>query len=322
MIVVHRAHPSEFMPDPAQPRVHFDRDVIESRGRSIQNDGQQQPLKVRPAPPDAPRGVRWMLIDGEVRWRGAVASGIESLEFIVEDGLSPEQIFDKQLAANIEHEGFTLGEICRAIARYKDEFGRTHQYLADNQFYRFAKGSERWVGDRYRAWNAADAATRRLMDEYDGILTHVEIINTARTGTLREKLIALVRGGATVDDLRAEIALHQIERPRSPENRPAPNRPPVAVSSGVATGYGDAKPLVVAPSVDEGDFFEWPDEPDFDAQAMSTVLKSAEGSIQSFKRHLATFERRADNTPLVRQAFITRLEKMADECRSLCEQLR
>src|SRR5688572_24177243 len=52
----------EVVPDPEQPRQHFDREAMERLKRAIQEVGQLQPIRVRRV------GDQWMIVDGQRRW--------------------------------------------------------------------------------------------------------------------------------------------------------------------------------------------------------------------------------------------------------------
>src|SRR5688572_8574175 len=52
----------EVVPDPEQPRQHFDREAMERLKRAIQEVGQLQPIRVRRV------GEQWMIVDGQRRW--------------------------------------------------------------------------------------------------------------------------------------------------------------------------------------------------------------------------------------------------------------
>jgi ParB/RepB/Spo0J family partition protein len=71
--------------NPLNPRQHFNQDDLASLGSSLKA-GQLQPLKVRPA------GDRFVLIDGERRWRAAQIVSIESLICSVEQMTDAETV--------------------------------------------------------------------------------------------------------------------------------------------------------------------------------------------------------------------------------------
>jgi ParB family chromosome partitioning protein len=83
--------------DENQPRRDFDDDELTALAGSLRDHGQTDPVKVRW---DATRD-RWILIDGERRWRAAQRMGIKSLSAIVEARpLSSDRILEVQLIEN------------------------------------------------------------------------------------------------------------------------------------------------------------------------------------------------------------------------------
>jgi len=59
-------------PDPKQPRKHFDEESLADLGRTLRMV-QVQPIVVRR------EGSGWVLVDGERRWRAALAEGLPTL---------------------------------------------------------------------------------------------------------------------------------------------------------------------------------------------------------------------------------------------------
>jgi ParB family chromosome partitioning protein len=83
--------------DENQPRRDFDDDELADLAASLSDHGQTDPVKVRW---DAPRD-RWVIIDGERRWRAAQRAGIKTLSAIVESRpLSPDRVLEYQLIEN------------------------------------------------------------------------------------------------------------------------------------------------------------------------------------------------------------------------------
>lgn len=71
------------LPDPEQPRRHFDAAALAGLAASMAAQGQLQPVLLRPDP--AARG-RWVLVAGERRWRAARDLGWTTLLAIETDG--------------------------------------------------------------------------------------------------------------------------------------------------------------------------------------------------------------------------------------------
>ena len=108
-----------------QPRVHFDDEALHELSDSIKAQGVVQPIVVRPI-----AAGRYEIIAGERRWRASQLAGLQQIPAVIKD------IDDKTTAAvslieNIQREDLNPIEESRALQRLIDEFGLTHQEVAD-----------------------------------------------------------------------------------------------------------------------------------------------------------------------------------------------
>lgn len=108
-----------------QPRVHFDEEALQELADSITAQGVVQPIVVRPI-----AGGRYEIIAGERRWRATQLAGLQKIPAVIKD------IDDKTTAAvslieNIQREDLNPIEESRALQRLIDEFGLTHQEVAE-----------------------------------------------------------------------------------------------------------------------------------------------------------------------------------------------
>jgi ParB family chromosome partitioning protein len=111
-------------PSPYQPRQTFDDEAIEALGASIRAAGLMQPVVVRP------HGTGFQLIVGERRWRAAQRIGLESIPALVRE-LDDQTATEWALVENIQREDLNPIERAEAFRRLIDDFGLTHQDLAD-----------------------------------------------------------------------------------------------------------------------------------------------------------------------------------------------
>lgn len=108
-----------------QPRVHFAEEALQELADSIRAQGVVQPIVVRPI-----SAGRYEIIAGERRWRASQLAGLQKIPAVIKD------IDDKTTAAvslieNIQREDLNPLEESRALQRLIDEFGLTHQEVAD-----------------------------------------------------------------------------------------------------------------------------------------------------------------------------------------------
>lgn len=88
---------SRIIPDPKQPRRHFDESELEELAQSLKDHGQMQPVRVRwDAAAD-----RWVLIAGERRYRAALKAGLTTLAATVESQhVDADRVLAFQLVEN------------------------------------------------------------------------------------------------------------------------------------------------------------------------------------------------------------------------------
>jgi ParB/RepB/Spo0J family partition protein len=105
-------------PDPDQPRKEIPQSAIEERGNSLASEGQLQPIELIEKP-----GGRYLLVFGEVRWRGAKWKGLPDLEAIVHaPGMDPKKVRRRQLIENLQRQDMSALDTANGIARLvKDE---------------------------------------------------------------------------------------------------------------------------------------------------------------------------------------------------------
>jgi ParB family transcriptional regulator, chromosome partitioning protein len=121
-----------------QPRRTFAAAEIEELAASIRALGVVQPVVVRPLKPAAPAaadgatppGHRYELIAGERRLRAAGLAGLEYIPALVRpaDEIASLEI---ALAENVAREDLNCIEEAQAYASLVDEFGLTHERIAD-----------------------------------------------------------------------------------------------------------------------------------------------------------------------------------------------
>lgn len=112
-------------PNPNQPRVHFDEESLTELSASIAEMGVLQPILVRPLD-----GGGFELIAGERRWRAAQRAGLTTIPAVIrmtDDVSSVEQA----LVENLHREDLTALEEAAAYQQLLDEFGLTHDQVAN-----------------------------------------------------------------------------------------------------------------------------------------------------------------------------------------------
>lgn len=111
-------------PGKYQPRREMDPHALEELASSIRSQGIIQPLIVRPV------GNKYEIIAGERRWRAAQLAGLNEVPVIIRH-VPDEAAVAIALIENIQREDLNPIEEALALHRLIEEFGMTHQCLAD-----------------------------------------------------------------------------------------------------------------------------------------------------------------------------------------------
>lgn len=125
------------VPQPGQPRQHFDDEELAELTASIAEHGVIEPLVVRrvPSPLGDARRDTFELIAGERRWRAAQRAGLREVLVVVKD-VSPVAAFELALVENLSRADLNPIEIAEAYDRLIREHGFTHESLSQ----RMSKG--------------------------------------------------------------------------------------------------------------------------------------------------------------------------------------
>jgi ParB family chromosome partitioning protein len=114
-------------PGPFQPRGPIDEASLGELATSIRRAGVLQPLLARPHPSKA---ARYQIIAGERRWRASRLAGLADVPVVVRV-LSDADAMAAALIENLQREDLNPVEEARGYKRLIEEFGLTHQALAE-----------------------------------------------------------------------------------------------------------------------------------------------------------------------------------------------
>ena len=99
----------KIQPNPEQPRKTFRPDSIESMCRSLEKEGQLQPIIL------IQRGDSYLLFDGERRWRSAKKLGQENLQAVIIPELDSADLHRKALLTSLHREDLNSLDKAEAI---------------------------------------------------------------------------------------------------------------------------------------------------------------------------------------------------------------
>jgi ParB family chromosome partitioning protein len=114
-----------------QPRVDMRTETLAELAESIKSQGVVQPIVVRPI--ESSNGgetQRYEIIAGERRWRAAQMAGLAEIPAVIRH-IPDEAAIAVALIENIQREDLNPLEEARALTRLINEFGLTHQQVAD-----------------------------------------------------------------------------------------------------------------------------------------------------------------------------------------------
>lgn len=117
---------NEIQPGKYQPRRDMDPQALEDLANSIRSQGIIQPLLVRPV-----AGNKYEIIAGERRWRAAQLAGLDNVPAIIRH-IPDEAAIAMALIENIQREDLNPIEEAVALHRLIEEFGMTHQQVAES----------------------------------------------------------------------------------------------------------------------------------------------------------------------------------------------
>lgn len=120
-IPIHQLKPGVY-----QPRRDIDPAALHELSQSIQQHGLLQPILVRVLSQD-----QYEIIAGERRWRAAQLAGLSTVSSMIYN-VTEKEAAAIALIENIQRENLTALEEAKAINRLLEEFGLTHQQVAES----------------------------------------------------------------------------------------------------------------------------------------------------------------------------------------------
>ncbi|MEG0788710.1 MAG: ParB/RepB/Spo0J family partition protein [Alistipes sp.] len=116
---------SEIVPNPTQPRTHFDDEALDELADSIRQLGIIQPITVKKG-----RDGKYILISGERRWRAAQRADVKALPAYIRE-VDDENLHAMALVENIQRQDLNAIEIALGMQRLIDECNLTQDALSE-----------------------------------------------------------------------------------------------------------------------------------------------------------------------------------------------
>jgi ParB family chromosome partitioning protein len=115
---------SSIVPNPNQPRAHFDEELLASLAASISELGVLQPILVRVL-----EDGRYELVAGERRWRAAKRAGLQTIPALIKT-VNNAASLEQALVENLHRQDLNPLEEAAAYQQLIEDFGLTHDQVA------------------------------------------------------------------------------------------------------------------------------------------------------------------------------------------------
>lgn len=216
------------MPDPGNPRTHFDEAGLAELAASIEARGVLQPIIVGPKNGDGKHVIRM----GERRYRASLAAGKKTIPAIIEAGEGGDTLAD-QIVENDQRAGLSAKELARGVERMLGE-GKSQAEIAT------ALGRSKQFVSLYAAYgemepylrDAIDKAPIRVLYDLHRAARAHPLEVRAFVGEFGDKGVTLAEGSKFVASLKAPA-----ESAPSPTKTEAASAP-VHATPTVAKGRG------------------------------------------------------------------------------------
>jgi ParB family transcriptional regulator, chromosome partitioning protein len=219
---------SHIRPNVYQPRSHFDEESMSSLAASIREVGLLQPVLVRELKDEEDS---YELIAGERRWRAARRAGLQTIPVLVQVADDVASL-ERALVENLHREDLNALEEAAAYQQLIDEFGLTHEQVAN----RMGKGRAT-VTNTLRLLQLP-AGAQRALSERTISAGHARALLGTPDRALQEKLVErVVEEGLTVR------AVEDLVRTGGAELRVVPSPEATEEPTPAGTTSGTNEPL-------------------------------------------------------------------------------
>lgn len=199
-----------------QPRREMSPDSLSDLAASIQRHGVMQPIVVRRLGNGSlhnSTGLHYEIVAGERRWRAAKQAGLTHIPAIIRD-LPDELAIALALIENIQREDLSPMEQATALQRFHDEFGMSHQEIAD------AVGKARTTVSNLLRLMGLQIEVKTLLEHGDLDMGHARALLSLDAQTQVELARDVVSRG---------LSVRQTEQLIRDRLNPTPSKPPRVV---------------------------------------------------------------------------------------------
>ncbi|MZR63054.1 ParB/RepB/Spo0J family partition protein [Alcanivorax sp. DP30] len=187
-----------------QPRRDMSPDALEELAESIRAQGVMQPIVVRPL-----GEKRFEIIAGERRWRAAQMAELETIPAVIRE-VPDEAAIAMALIENIQRENLNPMEEAIALGRLKEEFGLTHQQVAD------AVGKSRAMVTNLLRLMSLESDVKKLLEHGDLEMGHARALLALEGNKQIEAARTVVAKGLSVRQTEELVRDFEKAKPAKP----------------------------------------------------------------------------------------------------------
>ena len=187
-----------------QPRKDMSADALEELAESIRAQGVMQPIVVRPLGDN-----RYEIIAGERRWRAAQMAELDAIPAVIRE-VPDEAAIAMSLIENIQRENLNPMEEALALSRLKEEFGLTHEQVAD------AAGKSRAMVTNLLRLMSLEADVKKLLEHGDLEMGHARALLSLTGAKQVEAARTVVAKGLSVRQTETLVREFEKEKPAKP----------------------------------------------------------------------------------------------------------
>jgi ParB family chromosome partitioning protein len=169
-----------------QPRRHFDENKLQELADSIKAQGMVQPIVVRSVGDN-----NYEIIAGERRWRAAQLAGLAEVPVFIRE-VDDQTAMAMALIENIQRDDLNPLEEAVALHRLLDEFGLTHQEIAN------AVGKSRTAVTNLMRLLELAPEVKALVDDRKLDMGHARALLALKAGDQRKAANEVVKKGLSV----------------------------------------------------------------------------------------------------------------------------
>lgn len=145
---------TDIIPNDNQPRTVFDEELLQELSDSIKEKGVIQPIIVTKL-----NDGKYMIIEGERRWRASGLAGKKSIPAVLRDANNPKERLELALITNAQRQDLNPVELAKAYAKLIEE----HNYTQEDVSYIMGR-SRSAVANRLRLLNLPEPALIAIED--------------------------------------------------------------------------------------------------------------------------------------------------------------